>query len=141
MEEDRCTLFSFLTGNVFAAVLHLLCGLSGWCCLVFPLLPVLLFIIEKNPRARVACIHTVVICLVADVLAAAPIIIWLIIRAITHCSGGFYIFCTVMFAAVMLILWFALLVVQVTCAVKSLKKEPVEIPFITAWVAKIAQKL
>ena len=141
MEEDRCTLFSFLTGNVFAAILHILCGLSGWCCLVFPILPVILFLIEKNPRARVACLHTIVVCVVMDVLAAAPVILWLIIRAITHCSGAFYVFSTVMFAAIMLILWFALLIVEVTCAVKSLKKEPIEIPFITDWVAKLAGKL
>ncbi|MBQ1520344.1 MAG: hypothetical protein IIZ56_02590 [Clostridia bacterium] len=141
MEEDRCTLFSFMTGNVFAAVLHILCGLSGWCCLVFPLLSVILFLVEKNGRARVACLHTIVVCVVCDVLAFVPVVLWLIIRAITHCEGVFYVFCTVMFAAVMLILWFALLAIQITCAVKSLKGEPVEVPFITAWVAKLAAKV
>ena len=140
MEEDRCTLFSFLSGSVLAGILHVLCGLSGWCCLVFPLFSVIIFLIEKNPRVRIACIHTVVVCVVVDVLAIAPILLWLIIRGITHCAGAFYVFCTVMFAAVMLILWFALLIVEVTCAVKSIKHEPIEIPFITDWVNKIAGK-
>lgn len=141
MEEDRCTLFSFMTGNVFAAVLHVLCGLSGWCCLVFPLFPIILFFLEKNGRARVACIHTAIISIAAAVLSAVPTILWVIIKAITHSAGWFYVFCTVMFVATLMIIWFALLVVQVSCAVKSLKNEPVEVPFITNWVAKIAAKI
>ena len=141
MEEERCTLFSFMTGNTFAAVLHFICSVSGWCCLVFPILPIILFLIERNSKARVACIHTGVVCIVLDVLLIVPIVLWLIIRAITKSSGVFYTFCTVMFAAVVLLLWLALLIVEITCAVKSLKGEPVEVPFISNWVAKIAAKL
>lgn len=141
MDEERCTLFSFMTGNTFAAILHFLCSVSGWCCFVFPILPLILFFIERDPKARVACIHTGVVCIALDVLLIVPIILWLIIRAITHAAGVFYIFCTVMFAAIVLLLWLALLIVEVTCAVKSLKGEPVEVPFITNWVAKIADKV
>ena len=141
MEDERCTLFSFMTGSTFAAILHFICAVSGWCCFVFPILPIILFLIERNPRARVACIHTGVICVVLDLLLIVPAALWLIIRAITHAGGVFYTFCTVMFAAVVLLLWLALLIVEITCAVKSLKGEPVEVPFITNWVSKIAAKL
>ena len=141
MEEERCTMFSFMTGHVFAAVLHFLCAVSAWCCPVFPILPIVLFLLERNRIARVACIHTVLVCLVMDVLAFVPVILWLIIRACTHASGAFYVICTVLFAAVLLILGFILLIVEVTCGVKSLKKEPVIVPFITGWVAKLSEKL
>lgn len=141
MEEEKCTLFSFMTGNVFAAVLHVLCGLSGWCCLVFPLFPIIMFFLEKNPVARVACLHTCVVCLAMDVLSIVPAILWLIIRGITHASGVFYVFCTVMFAAIILILWFIMLAVEITCAIKCIRKQPVEVPFITGWVEKIANKI
>lgn len=141
MEEERCTLFSFMTGSTFAAILHFICAVSGWCCLVFPILSAILFLIEREPRARVACIQTGVVCVALDVLMFVPVVLWLIIRAITHAAGVFYVFCTVMFAAVVLILWFAMLAVEVTSAVKSLKHEPIEIPFITAWVEKVASKL
>lgn len=140
MEENRCTLFSFMSGNVFSAILHFICALSGWCAFVFPILCVILFLIEKEPHARIACIHTGVVCIVLDVLAFVPVVLWLIIRAITGASGVFFVFCTVMFAAIILILWFVLLIVEVTCAVKSLKNEPVEVPFITNWVLKVAEK-
>lgn len=141
MNEDRCTLFTFLTGNVFAAILHLLCAVSFWCCLVFPLLSLLLFLIERNSAARSACLHTGIISLVFAALAAIPVILWLIIRAASHANGAFYVICTVLFAAIMLILGFTLLVIEVSCAVKSLKGEPVEVPFISNWVAKLAEKL
>lgn len=141
MNEERCTLFTFLTGNVFAAILHLLCAVSFWCCLVFPLLSLLLFLIERNSAARSACLHTGIISLVFAALAAIPVILWLIIRAASHANGAFYVICTVLFAAIMLILGFTLLVVEVSCAVKSLKGEPVEVPFISNWVAKLAEKL
>ena len=141
MNEERCTLFTFLTGNVFAAILHLLCAVSFWCCLVFPLLSLLLFLIERNSAARSACLHTGIISLVFAALAAIPVILWLIIRAASHANGAFYVICTVLFAAIMLILGFTLLVIEVSCAVKSLKGEPVEVPFISNWVAKLAEKL
>ena len=141
MNEDRCTLFSFLTGNVFAAILHFLCAASFWCCLVFPVLSLLLFLIERHPEARRACLHTGVISLTFAVLAAIPVILWLIIRAASHANGAFYVIATVLFTAIMLILAFTLLIIEVACAVKSLKGEPVEVPFITNWVAKIAEKL
>ncbi|MBO4562983.1 MAG: hypothetical protein J5772_05165 [Clostridia bacterium] len=141
MEEERCTLFSFLTGNVFAAILHILCGLSGWCCLVFPILPLLLFLLERNPAARAACLHTALIAFSAAVLEFIPTIIWLIIRSATHAAGAFYTICTVLYVGLLLAIWFALLAVEIACAVKSLKGEPVEVPFITAWVAKIASKM
>lgn len=141
MEEEKCTLFSFFTGGVFAAVLHFICAVSGWCCLVFPLLSLLLFLVEKNPKARVACIHTGVVSLVTAALAVVPVILWLIIRAATHASGAFYVICTVLFVAVCLIICFTLFVIEVSCGVKSLKGEPVEVPFITNWVAAVAEKL
>ena len=141
MSEEKCTLFTFLTGNVFAAILHFLCAVSFWCCLVFPLFSLLLFLVERNPAARAACIHTGVISLTAAVLSAVPVILWLIIRAATHASGAFYVICTVLFTGIMLIIAVTLLVVEVACAVKSLKGEPVEVPVITNWVSSIASKL
>ena len=141
MEDERCTMFSFMTGHVFAAVLHFLCGLSAWCCPVFPILPIVLFLIERNQQARAACIHTVLVCLVMDVLAFVPVILWLIIRSASHAAGAFYVICTVLFVGVLLILGFILLIVEVTCGVKSLKREPVVVPFITNWVAKLSEKL
>ena len=75
------------------------------------------------------------------VLAAFPTILWLIIRAVTHAAGAFYVICTVLFAGVLVLLFLALLAVEVACAVKCLKKEPVEVPFVTAWVAKLANKM
>lgn len=141
MENEKCTLFTFITGNVFAAVLHFLCAFSGWCCLVFPILSLILFVVEKHPAARVACLHTAVISLATAALMAVPLIMWLIIRAATHATGAFYVLCTVLFAAIMLILCFALLVIEVACAVKSLKNEPVEVPVITGWVEKLAYKI
>lgn len=141
MEDEKCTLFSFLTGGGFAAVLHFLCAFSGWCALVFPLLPLLLFLLERNARARVACIHTGLTALITAALTAIPLILWLIIRAASHASGAFYVICTVLFVGVMLIIWFALAAVEITCAVKSLRGQPVEVPFITDWVAGIAQKI
>lgn len=141
MSEEKCTLFTFLTGNVFAAILHFLCAVSFWCCLVFPLLSLLLFLIERNSGARAACLHTGVISLAAAVIAAVPVILWLIIRAATHASGAFYVICTVLFTGIMLIIAFTLLVVEVSCAVKSLKGEPVEVPFITNWVSALAEKI
>ncbi len=62
-------------------------------------------------------------------------------KGATGASGVFFVFCTVMFAAIILILWFVLLIVEVACAVKSLKNEPVEVPFITNWVLKVAEKV
>lgn len=141
MEDEKCTLFSFLTGGGFAAVLHFLCAVSGWCALVFPLLPLLLFLLERNGKARVACIHTGLVALVTAALSAVPIILWLIIRAASHATGAFYVICTVLFVGVMLIIWFALLAVEVTCAVKSLRGQPVEVPFITNWVERLAGRL
>ncbi|MBQ4448582.1 MAG: hypothetical protein II897_09895 [Clostridia bacterium] len=141
MDEEKCTLFSFMTGGVFAAVLHFICAVSFWCCLVFPLLSLLLFLLERNSEARVACLHTGVISLAAAVLAAVPVILWLIIRAATHAAGMFYIICTVLFVGIMLIIAFTLFAVEVTCAVRSLKKQPVEVPFISNWVRSLAHKL
>ncbi|MBO6061667.1 MAG: hypothetical protein J6P98_06105 [Clostridia bacterium] len=141
MEEERCTLFSFLTGGGFAAALHFLCAVSGWCALVFPLLPALLFLIERNGKARSACIHTGIISLVTAALCFIPVVLWLIIRAASHASGAFYVICTVLFVAVIAIIWFALLVTEVACAVRSLKGEPVEVPFITSWVARLEDKM
>lgn len=139
--DEKCTLFNFMTGSTFSAVLHILCGLSFWCCPVFPLLSIILFLLERNTEARVACIHTGLISLAAAVLAAVPAVIWLIIRACTHACGVFYVFCTVMFAAVLILIGFVLLAVEVTSGVKSYKKEPVSVPFITPLAAKIAGKL
>lgn len=141
MSEEKCTLFTFLTGNVFAAILHFLCAVSFWCCLVFPLFSLLLFLIERNNTARAACIHTGVISLAAAVLAFIPVILWLIIRSACHASGAFYVICTILFVGIMLIIGVTLLVVEVACAVKSLKGEPVEVPFITNWVSSIASKI
>lgn len=141
MSEERCTLFTFLTGNVFAAILHFICAVSGWCCLVFPLLSLFLFLLERNREARAACLHTAVISFATAVLSFVPVLLWLIIRAATHASGAFYVICTVLFAGVMLILFFLLLIVEISCGVRSLRGEPVEVPFITAWTAKIANKL
>ena len=141
MEDEKCTLFSFMSGNTFAAVLHILCGLSAWCCPVFPILSLLLFLMERNGKARMACIHTAIVCLVMDVLLFIPVILWLIIRSCTHAAGAFYVICTVLFVAVLLLLGFLLLAVELTCGVKSLKKEPVVVPYITAWSAKLAEKL
>ncbi|MCR5808561.1 MAG: hypothetical protein K6G56_03265 [Clostridiales bacterium] len=141
MENDKCTLFTFMTGNVFAAVLHFLCAFSGWCCLVFPILPLLLLVVERHPKARAACIHTAVISLATAALMVVPLLLWLIIRAATHAAGAFYVICTVLFAAIMLILCFALLVIEVACAVKALHNEPVEVPVISSWVEKLAYKV
>ena len=141
MEEEKCTLFSFFTGSVFAAVLHFICAVSGWCCLAFPLLSLLLFLVERDPKARAACIHTGVISLVTAAIAVVPIILWLIIRAATHASGAFYVICTVLFVAVCLIILFAHFAVELSCGVKSLKGQPVEVPFITNWVASLAEKI
>ena len=141
MENDKCTLFSFMTGGVFAAVLHFLCAFSGWCCLVFPILPLLLLIVEKHPAARAACIHTAVISLATAALMFVPLMLWLIIRAASHASGAFYVICTVLFAAIMLILCFAHLAIEVACAVKCLHGEPVEVPVISRWVEKLAYKM
>ena len=141
MEEERCMLFSFLTGNVFAAILHFICAVSGWCCLVFPILSAILFLLERNGKARAACIHTGLISLVTAALAAVPLILWLIIRGVTHASGAFYVVCTVLFAGAAALICFALFVVEIACGVKSLKGEPVEVPFITGWVVGIAEKL
>ena len=141
MEDERCTLFTFLSGNTFAGILHIVCGLSAWCCPVFPLFSAVLFLLERNTQARVACIHTALISLFTTALAFVPFIIWLIIRGIAHASGVFYILCTVMFVAVLILLAFALLIVEVTCGVKSLRGEPVMVPYITQLSAKLAEKI
>ena len=141
MEEDRCTLFTFMSGSTFAAVLHLICGLSAWCCPVFPLFSALLFLLERNTQARIACIHTALVSLAIEILAFVPFILWLIIRGLAHANGIFYGFCTVMFAAVMLLLAFVLLIVEVACCVRSFKNEPVTVPYITPLAAKIAGKI
>lgn len=141
MEDERCTLFTFMSGSTFAAVLHILCGLSAWCCPVFPILPIILFLLERNSLARVTCVHTAVACVAVEVLAFIPVVLWLIIRGATHAAGAFYVLCTVLFVAVLLILAFVLLAVELTCGIKALKKEPVEVPFITAWTSKLAAKL
>ena len=104
MEEERCTLFTFMSGHRFAAALHILCGLSFWCCPVFPLLSIVLFLLERNKQARISCIHTALVCVCLEVMALIPVILWLIIRGVAHASGAFYVICTVMFAAVLLIL-------------------------------------
>ena len=141
MEDERCTLFSFMTGDSFSAALHFLCAVSAWCCPVFPILPAVLFLLERNQKARFTCIHTILMCLAAEALAFVPVILWLIIRGATHACGAFYVICTVMFAAVLLIIAFLLLVIEVTCGVKCLKHEPATVPFITGWAAKLANKL
>ena len=141
MEEEKCTLFSFTTGNVFAAVMHFLCAVSGWCCLVFPIFSILLFIVERNARARVACLHTAVISLAAAVLGFIPTVIWLIVFGASKGEGAFFVIVTVLFFGILLILGAVLLAVELTCGFKSLKGEPVEVPLITSWVAKIAKKI
>lgn len=141
MNEDRCTLFTFLTGNAFAAVLHFLCALSGWCCLVFPILPLFLFLLERNSAARRACLHTGIISLAAAALEFVPVMLWLIIRAATHASGAFYVICTILFVGVMAILFFLLLAIEVTCGIRSIRNEEAEVPFISAWVEKLANRL
>ena len=141
MEQERCTLFTFMTGNTFAAVLHIICGLSAWCCPVFPLFSALLFLLERNVKARIACIHTALVSIAVSLLALVPFVIWLIIRALAHASGLFYSLCTVMFAATLLLLAFVLLVVEVTCGIKSFRDEPVSVPLITPLTAKIAGRI
>lgn len=141
MQDERCTLFTFMTGDTFSAVLHVLCGLSAWCCLVFPIFPAVLFLLERNEKARFACVQTGLISLVAAALAVLPVVLWLIIRAVTHACGAFYVICTVLFAAVLIMLALLLLAVEVTCAVKCSRHEPATVPFITNWAAAIANKL
>ena len=141
MDEDRCMLFSFTTGGVAAAVMHFLCAVSGWCCLVFPLFSLLIFLLERNQTVRVACLHTGVVSLSAAVLEAVPTLIWLIILGISHGEGALFVIVTVLYIAIMLIVFTVLLAVEVTCGIKSLRKEPIEVPFISAWVVKLAGKL
>ena len=140
MEDERCTLFSFMNGSTFSAVLHIICGLSAWCCPVFPLLPIILFLLERNKLARYTCLHTVVVSLVTAALAFVPVVLWLIIRGATHACGAFYVICTILFAAVLALLAFAMLVVEVACAAKCFRNEPVQVPFIGDWAAKLAAK-
>ena len=141
MEDERCTLFTFMTGAAFAGVLHILCGLSAWCCPVFPIFSAVLFLLERNTQARIACIHTALISLAVAIMALVPTVIWLIIRSASHASGVFYVFCTIMFAAVLIMLGLLLLAVEVTCGIKSFRKEPVVVPYVTPLAAKIAGKL
>lgn len=141
MEDNRCTLFSFTTGNVFAAVMHFLCAVSGVFCIVFPLLSVIFFLLEKNAEARVACMHTAVTSLAASVLGFLPTVFWLIILGATKGNGAFFVICTIIFVGILLVIGIVLLAVEITCGIKSLRKEPVEVPFITSWVAKIAKKI
>ncbi|MBO4384064.1 MAG: hypothetical protein J5854_01420 [Clostridia bacterium] len=141
MEEERCTLFSFAAGNVFAAVLHFLCAVSGVWCLVFPLLSILLFLLEKNAKARVACIHTAVVSLMTAILGFLPTIVWLIVLGASKGQGAFFVIVTVLFAGIMMILGIVLLAVEVTCGIKSLRDEPIEVPLVTSIVAKIAKRL
>lgn len=141
IEEERCTLFSFTTGNVFAAALHFLCAVSGVWCLVFPLLSILLFLLEKNVKARVACLHTAVTSLFAAALGFLPTIFWLIVLGASKGQGAFFVIVTVLFAGIMLIIGIVLLAVEVTCGIKSLRDEPIEVPLVTSIVAKIAKRL
>lgn len=141
MEEERCTLFSFTNGSVFAAALHFLCAVSGVWCLVFPLLSILLFLLEKNAKARVACLHTAVISLMTAALGFIPTIVWLIVLGASKGQGAFFVIVTVLFAGIMMILGIVLLAVEVTCGIKSLKDEPIEVPLVTSIVAKIAKRL
>ena len=101
-EDNRCTLFSFMTGNTFAAVLHFICAFSGWCALVFPLFSALMFVLEKHPAARVACLHTGVISLAVAAVDFVPTLFWLIVLAATHGEGAFFVICTLFFAAILL---------------------------------------
>lgn len=141
MDDDRCSLFSFTTGNVIAAVLHFMCALSGWCCIVFPVFSLLIFLLERNQTSRVACLHTGIISVAAAALEFIPTVIWLICLGVSHGEGAVFVILTVLYVAVMFIIAVVLLAVEVTCGVKSLRKEPAEVPFISAWVVKLAGKL
>ena len=108
---------------------------------ILPLLSVIFFLLEKNAEARVACMHTAVTSLAASVLGFLPTVFWLIILGATKGNGAFFVICTIIFVGILLVIGIVLLAVEITCGIKSLRKEPVEVPFITSWVAKIAKKI
>ena len=141
MDTGKCTLFTSLSGNMFAAIMHFLCALSLWCCLAFLIVPILFFIIEKNPEARKSCVHAILICLAIILLALLPTIVWLIILAASGGTGVFFIICTVIFALVLLMLMFVFFIIEVVCGVKALRKEPVEIPFISKVAERISHRV
>lgn len=141
MDEERCTLFSFTTGWVVAAVLHFMCALSGCCCLMFPVVSALIFLLEKNPNVKYACLHTGIVSLLAAAIEAVPTIIWLIMLAIFKGQGAVFTIITVLYIGVMLMIFAVLLAVEGACGVKSLKKEPVELPYVSGWIVKLAAKL
>jgi hypothetical protein len=141
MEEERCTLFSFTTSWVAAAVLHFMCALSGPVCLVFPVIPAVIFMLEMNPSVKLACVHTAVVALLGAALEAVPTIIWLILLAVFKGSGAVFTIITVLYIGVMVMVFLALIAVEGACGMKTLRKERAELPFITPWVMKIAQKL
>ena len=141
MHETRCNFFTFLSGSMYAAIIHFACAAAFWCSPVFFILPVVLFFIETDPQGRVACMHTVVISLIYSVIAAIPIVLWLILKGITHMHGTLFIIGSVLFIAVMLILAFLLVAIEVTCGVKTMRGERVSVPVVTDIVAAIAKKM
>lgn len=141
MEEERCTLFSFTTSWVAAAVLHFACALSGPVCLVFPVIPAAVFLLERNPYVKLACVHAGVVALLAAAAEAVPTVIWLILLAILRGQGAVFTIITVLYIGLMGMIFLALAAVEGACGAKSLRKEPVELPYITPWVMKIAAKL
>ena len=141
MEEERCTLFSFTTSFTVAAVLHFMCALSGCFALVFPVIPAVVFFLEGNPSVKLACVHTGVVALIGAALEAVPTILWLILLAVFKGQGAVFAIITLIYIGLMLMVFASLIVVEGSCGMKSLRKERVELPFITPWVMKIAQKL
>ena len=141
MEGSRCTFFTFLSGSMYAAIIHFACAAAFWCSPVFFILPLVLFFVEEAPEGRVACMHTVVISLLYSVIASVPVVLWLILKGVTHTHGTLFIIGTVLFAAVMLILAFLLISIEVTCGIKTIKGERVKVPIVTDIVAAIARKM
>ena len=141
MEETRCTFFTFLSGSMFAAIVHFACAAAFWCSPVFFILPLVLFFVEEAPEGRVACMHTVVISLLYSVIAAVPVVLWLILKGITHMHGALFVIGTVLFIAVMMILAALLIAIEVTCGIKTMRGERVKVPIVTDIVAAAARKM
>lgn len=140
MDDNRRTLITSISGNMFAAVMHGLCALSMWCSLIFPIVPIMFLFLEKNKTARRSCIQAIAVCLCNVLLSVVPTVLWLVIYWASKASGTFFVICTVAYALVLLMLCFVFFVVEAVSAIKAYRKEPVEIPYISKLADKFSQK-